>query len=75
MTGLRVTLQTKKMEWLILYSFLSNVAAAKVCPDSMRFDEVNLILGVQETFRNFMLCNIRRKAFERSPITQKEILL
>ena len=41
MTGLRVTLQTKKMEWLILYSFLSNVAAAKVCPDSMRFDEVN----------------------------------
>ena len=29
------------MEWLILYSFLSNVVAAKVCPDLMRFDEVD----------------------------------
>ena len=46
MTGLRVTQQTKKMEWLISYSFLSNVVAAKVCPDLMRFDEVNLILCV-----------------------------
>jgi len=31
MIGLRVTIQAKKQEWWILYSFLSSAVAAKVC--------------------------------------------
>ena len=64
MTGLRVTQQTKKMEWLISYSFLSNVVAAKVCSDLIRFFEVKLILCIGETFRNCILSSLRNKCFE-----------